>query len=305
MYAVIDIGSNTVRLSLYEAVGKYIEKLINKKETVGLANHIGKDNRLTEHGLTRLLVTLKSFDLLIKRMNVKKVIAFATASLRNIDNTGEVLDAIKESVDFDVRVLSGEEEGTFGYMGAIYNSGMKDGILMDIGGGSTEIVLFTKGELRSVRSLPIGSLNLFRNHVNDLLPTNKEIKGIKEDVKTYLKKLCGPQFESIGFEICGIGGTARTLCKMYNYSQNAEPANRIFPVSFMKKARHVLRDSRKDYIQVVLKTAPERIHTITPGMIILESAARLFDSHQVRISTFGVREGVLLDELRKESGQNE
>ena len=114
MYAVIDIGSNTIRMVLYKVVNGELRQMLNSKEPAGLVGYV-ENGRLTGEGIDKLTDTLSHFKLILESVRVKKVLPFATASLRNIENRDEALSAVQKTCGWRVRVLSGLEEAMCDY----------------------------------------------------------------------------------------------------------------------------------------------------------------------------------------------
>lgn len=121
---------------------------------------------------------LQRFQAILDSVHPKRVYVFATASLRNIINTQEVLEEIRRICGLEVRVLTGQEEAIFDYFGALRTLNGPDGLLVDIGGGSTELVLFHDRQVTSACSLPMGSLNMYTRFVRDIIPTADELRDI-------------------------------------------------------------------------------------------------------------------------------
>ena len=165
MYAIIDIGSNTIRLVLYKIENNQIKSLLNKKSPAGLAGYINKDRCLKKSGIRKAVAVLSEFREILDHMTIQEVFPFATASLRNINNAPEVLEAIRENCGFEVRILSGEEEAIFDYYGALQAMEIDKGLLTDIGGGSTELVFYQDHTIQRATSLPVSYTHL-------TLPTN-------------------------------------------------------------------------------------------------------------------------------------
>ena len=105
MYAVIDIGSNTIRMVLYKVVNGELRQMLNSKEPAGLVGYV-ENGRLTGEGIDKLTDTLSHFKLILESVRVKKVLPFATASLRNIENRDEALSAVQKTCGWRVRVSS-------------------------------------------------------------------------------------------------------------------------------------------------------------------------------------------------------
>ena len=147
LYGVIDIGSNTIRLVLYKLKGGVLLPMLNKKVAAGLAAYIEKDGHMTRKGIEKTVEVLYEFSQALDNVNAEAVYAFATASLRNITNSKEVVAEVSDRSGFDIRVLSGDEEATFDFYGATRITGEPDGFIADIGGGSTELVFYNEKEI--------------------------------------------------------------------------------------------------------------------------------------------------------------
>lgn len=141
IYGIIDLGSNTIRLSFYKYENGEIILLLNKKTMAGIAGYV-KDGRLSKEGIKIACDVLKQYKEIINNFGLEKVFAFATASLRNISNTDEAVTEIKEITGFTVDIVLGEVEAIYDFIGASKALDIKEGIVFDIGGGSTEILMY-------------------------------------------------------------------------------------------------------------------------------------------------------------------
>lgn len=151
-YGVIDVGSNSVRLLISEN-GKNLKKLIN---TTRLAEG-EKDGLLNRQSSLRTLKAIKEFVGVARENCANKIYVFATAAVRNAKNGVDFVTAVKKECGFDLDVVSGETEAELGVMGALCG---KDGAVLDIGGGSTEIAVRKNGKLVYTKSIPIGAVVL-------------------------------------------------------------------------------------------------------------------------------------------------
>lgn len=172
-YGIIDIGSNTVRLNIYQIKDKNYVLLLSKKEAIGLVAYIQK-KKLTQEGIEILVNCLSEFKSLLEDLHVDGYSAFATASLRGIKNADQVIESIKKECHMDVEILSGSREGELSYFGAMAAMDFKEGLYIDSGGGSTELVSFKSDKMHFIESIPYGSLNLFDTFVELLIPSKKE-----------------------------------------------------------------------------------------------------------------------------------
>ncbi len=291
MYVVIDIGSNTMRLVVYKIEDDKIVPMINKKKAVGLAGYINSENHLKKKGIEKAIEVLNEFQEIIDHMKIKEVFPFATASIRNIKNSNEVLDEIKKKSGFNVTILSGDEEATFDYYGAIQSVKIDDGLLVDIGGGSTELVFFKNKEVISTTSLPIGSLNQYKKYVTNLLPTNKDLKDIKHHTKELLKDVKLPKKDVSLDVICGVGGTIRATEKLLKNMDIISSSE--YKASHIEDIFDALKEDKKSFYQSLLETSPDRIHTFLTGLIIFDTIINFYESKTIITSRYGVREGYL------------
>lgn len=292
-YAIIDIGSNSIRLTVYRHDEEDGQVYIQFKDKVmaGLAGYV-EDGDLSEKGIRKACDALKIYRKVLGNLAIENIYPFATASLRNIGNAREVLARIKSETGFEVDIISGEEEARLDFIGATKVVNIDRGMLVDIGGGSTEIVLFKDGNIECAHSIPVGSLNMYKKHVKRLLPSKEEKRAITKDVKKEIEKLnieCSEKQQ----KMCGVGGTLRAARKLGIEITGRENADREVDASDVKKVMKVLEGEEKETIDRILRVVPERIHTILPGMIILSSIIKHFEAEQIYVSSYGAREGYL------------
>lgn len=292
MYAVIDIGSNTIRLVIYKIENNQIKALLNKKSPAGLAGYVNKNRCLKKSGIRKAVGVLREFREILDHMTIREVFPFATASLRNISNAPEVLDAIKKECGFDVRILSGEEEAVFDYYGALQAMEMDNGLLCDIGGGSTEIVSYRDHTIHTAVSLPIGSLNLYQSHVKSILPRKKELEAIRCHILEELKSL--PSIKYPVTDLCAVGGSARAALQMVRSLDKAEDSlSSAYPPQRLEDFLTEAVEEPEEFARRLLKTAPERIHTFLPGITVLSAIAEQYQIKRILTVPYGVREGYL------------
>lgn len=303
LYAVIDIGSNTIRLSSYEITdnGK-IKEMFHKKYFVGLAGYVNETGRLSQKGMLNAVDVLLEFQRIIESIQFLHVYVFATASLRNILNTEEALQFISEKSGFDICVLSGVEEATYDYIGASLQTDFNNGLLIDIGGGSTELVYLKNGQIKKAASFPFGSLNMYTKFVSSNFPDKQERQRIKKHVKNNLVNFVIDEGDPI--PMLGIGGTIRAVCKLSNDLFESTPDTKIIDIKSIKKMNHFFAGGTKEAILKLVQLVPERTHTIIPGMTVLGTVAKHYNCNQLTVSGYGVREGYLISKIRGGETEN-
>ncbi len=311
MHAIVDVGSNTVRMNVYDVNDGKLKVLFSKKETVGLASYV-RGQYMSGAGVERVIQVLTEFRAVLENLNIHEMHVFATAALRNVKNSQEAVEEINRRTGIQVQVISGREEAELDFMGAAIESNIKKGLLVDIGGGSTELVAYKDGGIISAVSIPKGSLNSYNKYVKGILPTKEERKAIKKD---FVAKLDGLQaFEGSNKYklICGVGGTVRAALKLDKLFFGESLAEDILPVAhigYIIKAMEQ-KDNREKFLKnmsLLLDVVPDRIRTIMPGMIILYAVAKRFKCDAIMVTKTGVREGFMYNYVLAEDkkGANE
>ena len=292
---IVDVGSNTMRLSIYHWEGRRFKLLMNKKEMAGLAGYI-KEGVLSDSGILVACRVLAGYKALLDNFDIKELHVFGTAPLRNIVNTEEALDTIRAVTGVGVEVLSGADEAALSFLGATVGGGAPAaGLLADIGGGSTELVAYENSAITSGCSLPMGSLSLFTDYVSGLFPTKEERRAIRARVERELEKARTAGVRCA--HLTGVGGTIRAAAKLCNARSGADPANRVIPAAELRGLYKELKRGDQATLRQILRTAPDRVHTILPGLVILSAVVKSYGVETVSVSACGVREGYLLQRV--------
>lgn len=292
-YALIDMGSNSIRLSVYRVDESGFKILFKEKQMAGLASYV-ENGDLSKDGIEVAVSVLNDFNKTLDMLEIADRRVFATASLRNINNTAEALEIIKEKTGVDVEVLSGEKEAQCGYLGAMVDCKRDSGIFVDIGGASSEITVFESGSIRSAMSLGLGSLKLYHEEVKKILPGKKSIKHIQKRIDKTLR------FSPLRMEECvATGGSARACLRICSHLYNLEGDNRIISKDNLDRLYSLLTGDDKKAAEIILKYEPERIHTFIPGLMILRSIVNVYGCKNIYVSRYGIREGYLLSEIIK------
>lgn len=294
-YAIIDIGSNSMRLTVYSVEKESFTILFKEKIMAGLASYM-EHGTLTEEGIRRAGAGLLSFAKTLDHLEITNVSAFATASLRNVHNTQQATQQLSEMAGFPIQVLSGEEEATLGFAGAMQDTAMDSGLFVDIGGASTELVEFEHGQINQASSFPIGSLKLYRDCVKHILPGNGSYTRMEKALKRELGKL--PTCQLPGGQIAAVGGSARAALKLSRTVFQLPQTCRTFTAQQLEEVFSLLRSDQRTATDLILKAAPERLHTLIPGLMILRHIVKTFDASEVIVSRYGVREGYLCKKIQ-------
>ena len=293
--AIIDIGSNSMRLTVYEIKENTFKILFKEKIMAGLAGYV-EDGALSAQGIECAANALRTFKEILSLLEIENIAVFATASLRNISNTADALFILEKTSGYQIEVISGEEEATYGYIGAMQELGLDKGAFIDIGGASTEIAVFADKELLSAASFPLGSLNLYKDCVKKIMPGENSVKKLQ---KTIAERIDTKKIAAFGKQekLVGVGGTARAILKIAQKYYQLPCQNQSISGEELTELCEHLAKGDKEAIDLVLKLEPDRIHTIVPGALTLEYICRLFSAEEFIVSKYGVREGYLCQKL--------
>ena len=301
LYAMIDVGSNTIRMAIYEIEGDRVEMQMKKKNSVGLASYV-KDGFMQRKGIDKVIEIIDEYKNFLHELGINRVTAFTTAALRNAINGHDSVKEISFRTGITIHLMSGDEEATFDFIGATHNLVDDSGLLIDIGGGSTEIVYFQDREIKVKVSLPIGSLNFHTRYTgNHILPSKSECAEMYAEAEATVSAI--QEFQAVTHaQICGIGGTFKGAMALYNYMYGMPHRNMRMEVH---RIRELLQRFQRDHELLMpdkialMRTVPERMHTFVPGLIIADVLSKRFESQQIIYSDSGVREGYIYDKILK------
>lgn len=290
--AVVDIGSNSVRLVVYDGVRRSPTPIFNEKVLCGLGKGVAITSRLNEAAITRALAALRRFRALVKQMGVKQVFAVATAAAREAKNGEDFIEQAENALGAGIRVLSGKEEARFAALGVLSGTPEADGIAGDLGGGSLELIDIKEGKLHDGVTLPIGPLRLI-----DLSGGSMERAEVMVDEYLHktdiIKKLHGRTFYAVG-------GAWRNLARIH-MAQTDYPLHVLHHYQMTRSQAEGISELMAHLTAASLKDVKDmskaRIDTLPYGAMILDRLMHLGKAKDVVISVFGVREGLLFSKL--------
>ena len=277
-----------------ELLNKRVERLLNEVRTLAV------ERARDAEGIECACAGLLTFRKILQTLQIENTRIFATASLRNVSNTERALSVIRAATGFSVEVISGEEEAAFGYAGAMQELDLTDGLFVDIGGASTEVVRFAGGVMESANSCPVGSLKLYRDFVRKILPNKEAIHHMEKAITMATLGVVERPVRQ-GLPLVCVGGTARAALKLAKRGCRLPETSNSITIGQLDRVCQELCASQKQAADLVLKIEPERIHTMIPGMLILRHMVQGFGAGRVIVSQYGVREGYLCQKILKAS----
>ena len=290
-YAIIDIGSSIIKYKIYNYDNKTIEPIIKNDERVGLISY-REDNQLTQEGMTVLLSTLKKFQEYSSKLNVDKSYYFATASLRNITNTQEVLETVKCELNVDINILTGHQEADYSFNSLnMMEIPCDDGILLDIGGGSSEITIFKEKQVEKQESIPTGVLKIYKEHISLLYPNKEEQKIIIKDITDKIHELNLGSYQKE--YLYGIGKTFTTIKKLIEHMKIKTDTSNVIDIDLVDVLLEKLSDNTKECFMPLLQVDSERIHTILPSLLIVKALSLEYDIKKIYVSNVTLQDGII------------
>lgn len=301
-YGIIDIGSNTVRLVIYERSesGRFKE-IENIKAVARLRNYLGEDLNLREEGIDHLLSILRSFKKVTDTYDLEQLLAVATATIRQSLNQDTIIKRVKDEIGHEIRILSEEEEAYYGYLAVVNSTALSEGITVDIGGGSTEVTYYKNKEIQHSHSFAFGALTLKEMFVKDDVPTPKEMEDVKEYLMDQFKSLSWLEGKRV--PVIGIGGSARNMVQidqsLKSYPLAGLHQYRMFEhdMSFIKSYLLTLSFEK---LQKVEGLSKDRADIILPTIEVFHSLYEVTDATSFILSRKGLRDGVFYEQLMED-----
>jgi exopolyphosphatase / guanosine-5'-triphosphate,3'-diphosphate pyrophosphatase len=289
--AIVDIGSNSIRLVVYAGATRIPWIIFNEKVMAGLGRNLSKGGLLSEEAQERALDALRRFRLLVKQMGVARTRVVATAAVRDAANGADFLKKVR-SIGLRPEMVSGEQEGLLAGLGVISAIPEADGFVADLGGGSLELVEVRDGEAHRSASLPFGVLRL-----GSLLE-----KGEGALAKKLEKAIASLDLAPLKRKrpLYLVGGSWRALARldmlltdyplpiMHHYAMSADR-----PVALQASIKALGNNE----LRGIPSLSVSRVPTLPHANILLKNLVALLKPSELVVSSFGIREGLLYNDL--------
>jgi exopolyphosphatase/guanosine-5'-triphosphate,3'-diphosphate pyrophosphatase len=280
----IDIGSNTTRLLVADGVDGALRDLTAERVFTCIRRSLDGAGCIPPEKIAETAAVVRAQAETARSLGAERVIAVATAVIRDAPNRDELQRAIEEALGAPLRVISGEEEARLSFAGA--TASLPDPAegtvaVIDVGGGSTEIAVGTSGgAVEWWQSLPIGSGILADRHLRSDPPTASEVESVRQEVADAFEGLGAPEVDAV----VAVGGTATSLLGMLGTALDH---------ATLERALAMLSASPVGAVSERLELDPERVRVLPAGVLILQAAADRLGPLQVACG--GLREGVILE----------
>jgi exopolyphosphatase/guanosine-5'-triphosphate,3'-diphosphate pyrophosphatase len=288
--AVIDIGSNSVRLVMYRLEGRAIWTVFNEKVLAGLGADLTETGRLAPDGVEHALAALKRFKAVLEAARPTEVFVVATAAVREASDGPTFVRRLKKDAALSVRVLTGEEEARYAALGVLAGQPDAEGVVGDLGGSSLELVRVAKGTPAKGVSLPLGAFALRGADGFDLGRARAKTAKILDSARAAFS----------AETLYAVGGGWRNLAllqmRLADYPLQIVHQYEISASAALEAARFIARQS-KGSLERIEGVSKRRLDTIPYAAVVLEGMIERLGLKRISISAFGLREGLLLESM--------
>ena len=293
--AIVDIGSNSVRLVAYEGLTRSPTPIFNEKVLCAIGRGVATTGRLSEEGVDKALAALRRFRVLCETMGAGGISVLATAAARDASNGAGFLQEARAAIGADIELLSGPREAELSALGVVSSIHEPDGVVGDLGGGSLELVDVRNTRLGAGISLQLGALSLM--DLSDKSP-KKAMKVVREALKR------APPLDHLrGRTFYAVGGTWRSLARLH-MSQRDYPLpvmhGYVIPARDVEEFARLVERVNSDTLMAINMVSAQRRPLLAYGAVAIEEIMRIAKPREVVISAMGVREGLLYERLSAE-----
>ncbi len=295
---IIDLGSNTTRLIVMAYQPHLCFKLVDEvSETVRLAEGVGTDGMLKPRPMQRAIEALKMFYSFCRATGIHQIVAVGTSAIREATNQADFLHLLQQETDLDLRILSGEEEAYYGYLGVINSLPFSDGFVIDIGGGSAEVTAVRGRAFGNSISQQAGAVRFTERFVHSDPISKKEFRALEQGAAAVFADL--DWFSaSAGPVLVGIGGTVRNLARI-DQKRRHYPLDRLHGYRLTYQALEEIVDILRNSSLYERESLPglnrERADIILAGAVILRQSMLQGGFSELLVSGQGLREGLFYE----------
>lgn len=299
--ASFDLGTNTFLLLIAEIKDGQIMPICEQETIVRLGKGVDAAGNLNAEAMLRGLECLQEYRRLAVEHQCERIVAVGTSALRQAANRQEFLQRAQNETGVAIQIISGETEARLTYLGALSNKQdlAEPVAIIDIGGGSTEVVIGTLDELEQAQSIDIGSVRLTERFLLNDPPSPEEAAAVRRQAQEMMRQTwAGQDFYKVR-SLVGTAGTITTLAAMAQKMRDYDPAQ----IDRFLLTKKMLRSLAADLAALTLAERkrlpglpPARADVILAGALILETFMDLYDFDEIIVSHRGLRHGVLLGE---------
>ena len=308
--AAIDIGTNSIHMVIAEASrGDAFTVLDREREVVQIGRGSFGEGRLRRDAMRRTAAALQRFVQLARRHSVDRILCTATAAVREARNGGDFLRLARHESGISPQVIPSEEEGRLIHLAvqAALPLGERPALIVDIGGGSMQLVHVRGSELLRVAGVPLGALRLTETLLAHDPPSDTELERLRRFARKQLKRAL-QGFEGPAPEVIyGSSGSIHALAELAYFEGHRRDLpqlnGHVLPLTDLAALTRRLEEMPCEERERLPKIDATRAEILVPGAIVLEQVLRLTGADGITLSDFGVREGLVTDWLRRHASE--
>lgn len=297
---VIDLGSNTARLIVMQAIPGFAYRLQDEiREVVRLRQGMSARG-LSDDAVQRALFTLRLFKRFCDVTDVDAIIPTTTSAVREAPNGPLFVERVRREIGLTLQILDGEKEAYYATLGALNELPLKQGYVVDIGGGSVQISRVDGRRFVRGASFPLGALTLTEKHIDQDPPSSSSLQAISQEIDRALKQLDWLEPLQTGEMLVGLGGTIRNMAKI-EARRRQYPLNTLHGFTLSRTSVdmsialfcNLPLDERKE----ISGLSKDRADIILPGAMVLQAIMERVAATDIAITVNGLREGLFLEKF--------
>jgi exopolyphosphatase/guanosine-5'-triphosphate,3'-diphosphate pyrophosphatase len=295
--AAIDLGTNSMRLMLCEVVGKKFRTKSKEVITTRIGKDMGHKGLLTEKAMAKNIEAIKYFKKRAEEYGAEKTIIFATSAIRDAANKDLFLERVKDETGLDIMVLNGEEEAEVGMLGASYGFEDENLLVIDVGGGSTELVLGSEDKILYSTSINAGAVRMTEKYVKSNPIQQSDIQELEKSLETLFSDALNQLKEKKIDKVLAIGGTATTAASIFHKTRVYDWElihNTILNKTFLDNLFETLKSMPLKERYNIKGLQKERADIIPAGIFIILYVLEKLNKEQVIISENDNLEGIII-----------
>ena len=296
--AAIDVGSNSVRIAIVALdEAACLEVVEEASVTPRLIRDVQRNGRLSDTSIDEVVMILRDFQAIARGADADPLVAVATSAVRDAANSASLVARLHDDLNIRLRVVDGAEEARLAFLGSVHNLPVERGLVVDIGGGSMEVLRFEGRQPTESWTLPLGAVRLTAEFLRDDPPSPSQLRALRDHISKAIAS-AGIGTMPRGGVLVGTGGTARNVAKM-------DRARTKYPIARLH-GYEVTRDDVRGIFDLVRTRTPaerrdipglneDRADIIVAGALVLQTLVESTKANGLVISGQGLREGIALD----------
>lgn len=293
--AAIDIGSNTIHVVVARYAAEGLDIVENEEEVVRIGESVTATGEISPEKCDAAITTLQRYKELAQKHRAKPILVVATEAIRQARNNADFVERVRRETGLHVQLISGTAEAVLTFLGATYENMTHDAPsqlgVMDLGGGSMEIVTANGKQITWRTSLPLGSGWLHDRYLPSNPPSSNELTGARTFLKHFLEDA---QFLNCPPILIVTGGSANALLQLARRAQGLDQKNNQLTIENLLQCETLLRTRTAEEVSQYYQLSLNRSRILLAGLLIIQAVLEHLHLTNFYVSSHGIREGALL-----------